>query len=356
MFRLFKKKSCDGKVKRKSKNFNLLEKLIYDPGKFSFVKAIDIAQQICDSDFVEIKANISFTSKFTELSVIEGLKNKIAELHVNNMGILGINGTLPDCYTEEYVLYNRASKDAVTDFFDILNERMLTLRYTYFKRQNIETLSQPIEQTVIGNIIFCLSGFDFLEIFKSHPSKKNRDISEKKTPGGAVIPEQFKISAQNLFWRHTRSSSGLQAILSSFFKVPIEIRQFEGKFIKTIPGEQTIIGKNGRYNKLGSESILGEKIWDTTCSITILVGALSFAQYMKFLPKRSAKDREFSALEKMKEIVRLYVPHGINVTLHFFLDECFVKKTALNGINRLNKDAFISGIHSAKNAFFIERI
>lgn len=356
MFRLFKKKPCINRTEKKCKSFNLLEKLIYNPGNFSFVKAVDVASEICGADFVELKANVNFTSKYTELSIIEGLKDKIAKLHVNDTGITGINGALPDCYTEEYVLYNRASKDAVTDFFDIFNERILSLRYTYFKRQNIETLSQPIEQTVVGNIIFCLSGFDFFEIFKSQIIPQNRDISEKTPPGCAGIPEQFKISVQNLFWRYTRSSSGLRAMLSSFFKVPIEIRQFEGKFIKTIPGTQTIIGRNGKYNGLGRESILGDKIWDTTNGITILVGALNFEQYMKFLPKSSAQDQKFSALEKMKEIVRLYVPHGISVTLHFFLDECLVKKTALNGVNRLNKDAFISGIHSAKNAFFIERV
>ena len=171
-----------------------------------------------------------------------------------------------------------------------------------------------------------------------------------------IIPEQFKVSVQNLFWRHTRSSSGLKAILESFFKVPIEIRQFEGGFIQAPIGEQTSIGKKGLHNKLGKNSLLGDKIWDATKGITILIGALNFEQYTKFLPKKSAQDQKFSALQKMKEIIRLYVPHGIDVNLHFFLDQCLVKETLLNGDNRLNKDTFIFGLHSPKSAFFKESV
>ena len=321
----------------------LYEKLIYSPEEFSFVKAIDVAVASCDIKFIEIKSKINFTSKYTDVSVVEGLKDGVAEVYTNLNGVAGIEGILPDCYVEEFVTFNRDSKKAVADFFDIFNNRMLSLRYSYMKRQSIESLSTPICQSVIGNIIFSFSGFDF---------DRNREKLDSK-----LIPEQFKISTQNLFWKNTRSSSGLETMLSSFFDVPVRVEQFAGGFIEIEMNEQTSIGaRKNKYNELGRNSILGNKIWDMTKGISVVVGPLNYQNYSKFLPKKSTRDQNFAPLQKMKEIVRMYVPHGIDVNLHFYLDNCLVKETTLNGINRLNKDAFIFGIHKIKTAYFCEKV
>lgn len=342
----FKKKSIKKSLPHQKVFCNTLyEKLIFHPEKFSFVKALDVVSA-CETEVVEIKANVNFSSKYTDISAVEGLKDGIVEIYTNLPGIAGINGSLPDCYTENFITFNRESKRAVLDFFDIFNDRMLSLRYTFLKRQNVETLSDPIERSVIGNIIFSLSGFNF-NLDRAKSLKATVDQS---------IPEQFKISAQNLFWRSTRSSSGLKVMLTSFFKVPINIKQFVGEFITSRPGEQTLIGKKGNYNTLGRTTMLGNKIWDSTNGIVVEVGPLDFNEYLKFLPKSSVRDQKFSPLQKMKEIVMCYAPHGINVTLRFILDKCFVKETTLNGVNRLNKDAFIFGMHASQNAFFEERI
>ncbi len=339
MFSLKLKKNI--KIKKEKKTETLFEKLILYPEQFSFVKAIDIAAKVCDIKFIEIKSNINFTSKFNDISLIEGLKDGYAEIYTNLGGISGIDGALPDCYLEDFIIFNRESKKAVIDFFDIFNEKILLLRYSYLKKQNIESLSEPIEKTFIGNIIFNLSGIN---------AETSEDIRKSN------IPEQFKVSAQNLLWRYTRSATGLKAILTSFFKLPIKIKQFSGDFIEINKEEQTAIGnKKEKYNVLGKNAILGNKIWDQTRGIDIIIGPLQFHDYIKFLPKLSSKDELMSPLQKMKEIIRNYIPFGITAKLYFYLDKCRVKETTLNSINRLNKDAFLFGKH-IKNAYFIEKV
>ena len=172
------------------------------------------------------------------------------------------------------------------------------MRYSFTKRQGVETLSVPIERSVVGNIIFSLSGFDFNE--KLDAQQDNSDLN--------LIPEQFKVSAQNLFWRNTRSSSGLKAMLSSFFKVPVEIQQFTGGFVEVSPEEQTVIARKGSYNKLGKNTFLGSKVWDSTRGININIGPLNFEQYAKFLPKKSQMDQKFFSLQKILFII---IPHRI---------------------------------------------
>ena len=317
----------------------LVENLIYNPGRFSFSKAFDVAFATCKPNYVYIKSNINYSSKYVDISNVDGLKDGVAEVHVNISGIAGICGILPDEYTEDFLNCSKKTRQVLSDLFDIFNERIMLQRYAFLKRLNTETLSNPIEKSLIGNIIFSLAGFDFFP----------KSMSVK-------LPEQFKISAQNLLWRNTRSSSGLKVILESFFNIPVEIKQFTGGFVQLDCGEQIMIGRNGVFNNLGKNSFLGNKVWDSMKCITLNIGPLKLEEYEKFLPKHSKKDQKFSALQKMKEIIRLYIPSGVDVNIHFFLGKCYVNSTALNGIKRLNKDAFISGRNSIEQACFDERI
>lgn len=344
MFGFFSKKKSNPpkkEIKPIVHNKSLCDKLIFNPEQFSFVKAIDVAVAITKK--VEIKAKVNYSSKFSDISVVEGIKDGIAEIYTNIQGIAGIEGILPDCYVEEYITYNRASKKAVSDFFDIFNDRILSLRYKFMKRHDLSALSVPIEKSVIGNIIFSLSGFGF--------EKKHEKFSN------SLIPEQFKISCQNLFWQNTRSSEGLRVMLSSFFDIPVKIKQFSGGFVEIDKLSQTSIGnKKNKFNELGKNSILGNKIWNESKGIDIIVGPLNFDTYTKFLPKPSSLDQKTSQLQKMKEIIKTYVPFGLDVKIHFYLDKCFVKETFLNAGKRLNKDSFIVGTHNSQTTHFIEAL
>jgi type VI secretion system protein ImpH len=257
----------------------------------------------------------------------------------------GIEGSLPSCYVEEYITHNRLSRQAVADFFDIFNGRMYWLRYQFHKKHDLSCITSSLEHSVFGNIGFSLSGFG------DRLSVANQSLAT------ALIPEQFKISCHSFFWRSTRSSEGLKIILSSFFDVPVRIQQFIGAFDPADKSLQSAIGTSKyRFNTVGKDLILGNKSWNTMKGINVLVGPLNFEEYIRFLPKSNRLDRMVSPLQKMKEIIRAYVPCEIQVQLSFHLDECHVKGTLLNGVHRLNKDAFIYGDHSRGNASFTETV
>jgi type VI secretion system protein ImpH len=254
----------------------------------------------------------------------------------NTSGIAGIEGTLPDCYVEKYITHNRHSKEAISDFFDIFNEKILMLKYRYMKNYDLTCLSKPLSKSIFGKIIMNLSGIYLRD-----------DVFEY------FIPEQFKASSQNLFIRSTRSSEGLRIILSSFFDVPVIIEQFVGRFVEVDKEQQTTVGKTqGKFNRLGLDTCLGNKLWDSKDGINITIGPLNFEKYVSFLPKHNELDQKASRLQKLKEIARSYIPCGISTNIIFYLDSCFVKKTVLDGSNRLNKDAFIVGKHDKNMEIF----
>jgi predicted component of type VI protein secretion system len=146
-------------------------------------------------------------------------------------------------------------------------------------------------------------------------------------------------------------------MLSSFFNIDVEVEQFCGGFTDSAPESET--SKLGQiYNSLGKDTILGNKIWDNMKGIKIHIKSLSLKKYLEFLPAKSKKDDEFSKLHKMKEIVKMYVPVGIETQLIFHLAETNIKerRACLGGIGRLNKDMFISGRHIDKSTCFIENL
>ncbi|MDR3031210.1 MAG: type VI secretion system baseplate subunit TssG [Holosporales bacterium] len=350
--KFFFQKTRKNTNKKRDKYRSLVDNLAFSPEQFSFSKAIDVALASHDIKLqnlsydkiknIELKSSINFSSKFFDIKSVEGIKDHCVEIFTNLDGVSGMEGSLPDVYTENYITYNRESKQAVIDFLDIFNDRFLSIRYLFMKLRNVSCLSEPLENSIIGNILFSLSGVEY---------------NEKSRFKKSLIPEQLKISCQNLFWRKSRSGEGLRIILSDFCDASVVVKQFSGKFIEADQSFQSVIGKrNRRYNRLGKDAILGSKVWDQTDGIDIFIGPLNFEGYVKFLPKRSKLDQKLSPLEKVKEIIKEYVPFGTSVTLHFRLDECFVKEFYLNGANRLNKDAFIMGEHKLKNAEFFERV
>jgi type VI secretion system protein ImpH len=328
---------------------------VYSPERFTFVKAIDVAltvQNVSISELrsssnvgVEIKCNLNYASKFTDISSVEGVNDNYIELFTNLCGIAGIEGTLPNCYVEKFITHDKTSRQAILDFFDIFNNKILLLRYQYMKRCDLTCVSSPLKESIFGNIMFSLSGF-------GRPENYSDKLIEQ-----SVIPEQFKVSCHNLLWKHTRSSEGLRAILSSFFDVPVKIEQFVGGFDEADKTLQSTLGtKKNRFNKLGEDLILGNKTWNAMKGIRVVIGPLTFEKYLKFLPKSHSLDQKNSPLQKMKDIVKIYIPYGIKVKIKFCLDECLVKETILNGVRQLNRNAFIFGKHDANGVSFSEEI
>lgn len=325
----------------------ILEQLKFSPEKFSFTKAVDFVVRYlnfdvgdmsgCNIQNINIKSRCNFQSKFSDIYEIEGLFENNVEIITNMQGIVGIEGTLPDCYAEEYILDNRNMKDSIFEFFDIFNHRMLSMRYIFEKKQVVRCLSVRVKNSVIGKIISSLSGFDFQD--------------DSQFLENSLIPDQFKISSQWALWRNTRSSYILKIILSNFFDVKVDIEQFVGGFTEEISRDEcSLLGR--QYNSLGIDFLLGRKVWDDSMGIKINIGPLNFDQYISFLPKRSKFDEKISILEKLKSIIRVYVPYNIRVMVLFYLGEDYVRGVRLNDGKQLNKDTFVMGNHISKYTHF----
>ncbi len=313
---------------KNSKHTSIIEQLSLKPYMFSYVKAIDIATAY--SDIVTIKNNLSFCSKYTDIAKIEGIKDKSIEIYTNLQCAFGMDGSLPDSYTEKYILHNIYSKHAVIDFFDIFHERIAQVHYKFLKKHDLPNASFSVEKSLAGQLMQQLSGYTDAKDFY-------RSIK-------AYIPLQAVISAHNLFWNSNRSAFGLKVLLRDFFDVPIEVEELRGRILEVPISDQSRIGTElGKFNKLNFSAILDRKFYKADDGLTVIVGELGYTQYQSFLPKTDKKDKPFSNLAKLKELIRLYVPSDITVNIKILLKKGCVKNTYLNGNYALNKNSFIMG-------------
>ena len=335
LFKKYKKQQV--KPKRKKP---IIDVLTFEPYKFSLVKAIDVLK--LHSDVLIIKSNLHFGSKYSAVYKVEGVKDGYVELYTNFVSIIGIDGSLPDVYVERYALYNIYTKNAIRDFFDIFHSGCVNAYYKISKQYNPACSNNISYKSLIGKILLQLSGYNSAEDFY-------------KAINYTDIPLQLPISAHNLFWNENKSVYGLQLLLSDFFEVNVKVEEFYPKLIEVPIEEQTRIGTEyGKYNELGISAILDRFSWDTTSKISVIVGPLPFNKYIQFLQKRSKDDRRFSLLQKMEELIRLYVPFDIEVLLKIILDKSIVNGTVLNRSKALNKDAFIFG--KTKDVYFVKEI
>ena len=307
---------------------SLIEKLILEPHKFSYVKAMDIA--IKYSGNVHIKNNLRYSSKYSDIEKVEGIKDRYIEMYTNLPCAYGIDGTLPDIYVEDYILYNHQSKRAMIDFFDIFHSRIAQTQYKFLKYRDLSSATCPVEQSLVGKLMRNLSGY---------PTDRDFYRSIK-----AYLPLQIAISAHNLFWSTSRSTLGLKILLRDFFNLPIEIEEFQGRLLEIPVEEQSSMGiKMGKYNKLNVSAILDRKFYKPDDGINVIVGSLEYKQYLNFLPKISKRDKPFSNFAKLVELIRMYVPIDVTVNIKILLKPGKVGCTYLNKTYVLGRNTFIMG-------------
>ncbi len=336
----FTKKNIESNKKSKNlkKRFNSIDlDLIYKSHEFTFVRAVDFASKIVQEHNVIIKSTFTLTQRYCEVCNIEGLRDGIAEIYINAPGI---EYQLPDQYFEDYIIFNKISKEAVKDFFDVFNGHFYKIKYKLLKRLDITCQTVNVKESIFGCLIENLSDVHYI-------------FDELKT----ALPKNFAVTTQNLFWKPIKSAENLRIMIRDFFNVKVRIEQFVGKFIKVSTDEQTAIGiKEARFNIIGQSAILGSKLWDTTKGINIFIGPLTIEDYLLFLPKHNISDSKYSRLQKLKEIIKLYVPFGTEVKVVFELNKGKTKKTELNQINRLNMETFIFGNNIDGKIFYEETI
>lgn len=245
-----------------------------------------------------------------------------ARLAVNFFGLMGANGPLP-LHITEYVRdrLRHGGDGTMLAFLDVFHHRMLSLFYraraTAEPVISLDRADNDRFSTFVGSM-FGIGA----------PALRERD----------AIGDFAKLHFAGLLANKTRPASGLVTILRAYFKLPFQVEQFVGHWMRLPDEVQSRIGMEalaGSGNRLGSSLILGRSVWDCQHKFRIVIGPLDYADYGRFMPGGQS-------MERLLAWVRTYVGMALDWDVRLILKKEQRPPLRLGGATRLGWSTWVA--------------
>jgi len=325
------------------------ELLKHEPYRFNFFQAVRLLESLsreepelwgsypvgfdygAEKETVVFKAvpSLQFPSsditKLIQRSVHDD-KTKAGEMLVTFMGLTGPAGVLPSHYTRMLMNQERDRDHAMRDFFDIFNHRLISFFYRawrkyrlfldYERKRGADNTNDDLTRILRGLVGLETSGL------------------QMRTD----LPDDIFLYYAGLLSRNIRSASGLEGILSDYFKVPVRLQPLQSRMLPLHDKQCTRLafagGARGQFNRLGKTTFLGKRVPNSQNRFRLQVGPLNEAQFADFLPNGTA-------LKPMRTLIEMYVGHEYDFDIQLILDRRRIPELRL-GQTRLSWDSWLN--------------
>ena len=208
----------------------------------------------------------------SQLYELERQDNGQYRLVVQFMGLSAAITIMPHVYTEQLLLLLKNKDQAMGEFFDIFNHRMISLFYRGWEKYRFFIGYEANERDTVTPRML-----DFLGLGTEGLRKRSG------------LPDEAYLSYVGLLGRHVRTAGALKHILEDYFRVSITIHQFAGTW-RSLPSanQSKLEGSNRASERLGVGTVVGNEVWDHHGRIRISIGPMSFDRYVSFLPGHGA--------------------------------------------------------------------
>lgn len=339
---------------------SVADSLRNEPWRFEFFEAVrllhlmhkvdDLHANTADSipdRIVTFKTHLSLNFPASEIQDLKDIKRDAVEIPaksstmtVNFMGLTGPSGVLPRHYTESLLDRRIRYKDAAAhQFFDLFNHRAISLfvaaweKYRFYigyeQGQSQNTLRYLLDLVGMGT-----AGLQ--NRLEQKYSIQYRLVKNIKPPARGIRDEMLAYYS-GLIAQRPHSAVALAAILQDYFKVEVDILQFQGCWLRLEPDQYSRIGKQGAYHKLGESAAIGRFVWDHQAKFRVRIGPLDKETFDDFLPIGNA----FMALKKF---VDWYKPLGQHFDVQLVLRKKEIPRCRLGdtGSARLGWSTWLS--------------
>jgi type VI secretion system protein ImpH len=189
-------------------------------------------------------------------------------------GLLGAGGALPTVYTESLIRPEARRHTAARDFLDLFHHRLVALFYRAWEKYNVPALwerGQRWGDGRIGDDPFSRRLFDFIGL-GLEPLRDRLAVRD-----GALL------YYAGFFAQQHRSACVLESLLVDYFGRPARVATFHGQWLRLPPDQQSRC-RNGAYNRLGIDTVVGSAVWDDQSKFRVRVGPLGLDDFRAFLP------------------------------------------------------------------------
>lgn len=185
------------------------------------------------------------------------------------LGLYGSDSPLPTHFTER-LLDESEEDELVRAFLDMFHHRIFSMLYRSWAKYRYHVTFRTGGVDPISQVVRAFLGIG--------------------TPGTAEhmkTPPVRMFRYAGLLSQRPRSAAGLAGMLRDFFDgVEFDIEQCVGRWLPIQPDDRNKMGQ--RKCGLGTDFLLGERIFDRSGKFRVKVGPVDFATYTKFLPGEKA--------------------------------------------------------------------
>lgn len=321
-----------------------MDDLIDQPQKYSFYQAIRLLQlqalrkqnqtrrtrrattraigedAIPADEILQLKVSQSLNSQPSEIQAVkqihaEGMPDKF-ELTATMMGITGVHGTLPHHYTSLIMSRMRAKDFALRDFLDLFNHRLLSFFFKAWEKKHLPAMLE--RESLQGK---SSSQSIYRQAFYSMLGRGTGGLLDRQANS-----DQLFLAYAGLFLGKSRPADGLERLLKNYFKIPVEIEQFSGRWLNLQPENRSRLPGSeqpkGQFNSIGHGVILGRRVWDVQSKIRLIVGPVRQDHFRRYLP-------DGDLLKPICEVTRSYLGPGLAFDLLLKVDRPEVEPTRL---------------------------
>lgn len=269
-------------------------------------------------EFVRFRSLASMAFPASAIDLIEEPIDAPAQMTVTFFGLTGPQGVLPSYYTECVLAERTAKKEALADFLNLFNHRLLSLfyaawqkhrPYVIFERALLESESARLEREHEHSAPPKIDSF-------THNLLDLIGMGTEGLRGRLSMHDQSLLLYAGLISQRPHSASAIRGVLSDYFHIPVEIDQYVGAWYELVAADRCYLAPEGERNQLGVGAFLGDRVWDQQSQFRLRLGPLKRSIFNAFLPGSEA-------IRKLRELVRLLVGQAMafQVQLVLLADE-----------------------------------
>jgi type VI secretion system protein ImpH len=195
---------------------------------------------------------------------------------VNFLGLGGAFGPLPAGLSELVASRARRGDTASRDFLDIFNHRLISLMMRSARLFRLALQSASPEETNFAFYLFALLGLATEGMRNAqgrHPRNRLEGI-DRSLLGLTGLQNQRPVSLH-----------AVERTLATHFGLPVCAIPLRGAWLAIEAEDRTAIGRWGRNQALGRNTVLGGRAWDQAAGILVELGPMGFREALAFLPE-----------------------------------------------------------------------
>jgi type VI secretion system protein ImpH len=221
-----------------------------------------------------------------------------ATMKINFMGLSSPQGVLPTPYTELIIERTQKKDNALRDFLDLFNHRLISFFYRAWEKHHFFVSYELGEPDSVSPLMMSLLGLGTEGLAKRQ-----------------LVPDQALIFYSGLLTQKPRSAQNLKQLLTDYFRVKVEIEQFVGTWVPLRKIDQTVLDESeSSMQRLGFGAIVGDEVWDQQSTVRVLLGPLTREQYLSFLPREQSQ-----AYRDLKSLLKFWANNELDFEVQLIL-------------------------------------